>query len=268
MNSRDFRALYLSGKVIGSLLLYPTVPPAELPTCDLRLGRRPAPCSARLCFASIVFAPSGMLLHDSCTATVYYRATAPAKLQGRARQHSARRERPAPAAQTAPTPLALDGQGGQGYRDGHGQGGRGVRARPRATEAGVLAIPEASPRPGSSGARRHARGLDRTDGLLLRGAAGPALPAFFLALLRARTLCNPPHLQRLPRPRAPCPPHPAAAACPVTRACSMPAPCSRPLRPSRPRAFTPAAARRTGLLPHVGLPAGEGGHDRAPSPSP
>ena len=178
MNSRDFRALYLSGKVIGSLLLYPTVPPAELPTCDLRLGRRPAPCSARLCFASIVFAPSGMLLHDSCTATVYYRATAPAQLQGRARQHSARRERPAPAAQTAPTPLALDGQGGQGYRDGHGQGGRGVRARPRATEAGVLAIPEASPRPGSSGARRHARGLDRTDGLLLRGAAGPALPAF------------------------------------------------------------------------------------------
>ena len=79
---------------------------------------------------------------------------------------------------SAPTPLALDGQGGQGYRDGHGQGGRGVRARPRATEAGVLAIPEASPRPGSSGARRHARGLDRTDGLLLRGAAGPALPAF------------------------------------------------------------------------------------------
>ena len=174
MNSRDFRALYLSGKVIGSLLLYPTVPPAELPTSAWGGG----PCSARLCFASIVFAPSGMLLHDSCTATVYYRATAPAKLQGRARQHSARRERPAPAAQTAPTPLALDGQGGQGYRDGHGQGGRGVRARPRATEAGVLAIPEASPRPGSSGARRHARGLDRTDGLLLRGAAGPALPAF------------------------------------------------------------------------------------------
>ena len=101
------------------------------------------------------------------------------------------------------------------------------------------------------------------------GLQVPRCPPSFLTLLRARTLCNPPHLQRLPRPLAPCCPRaPAAAACPVTRACSMPAPWSRPFRPSRPRALTPAAARRTGLLPHVGLPAGEGGHDRAPSPSP
>ena len=101
------------------------------------------------------------------------------------------------------------------------------------------------------------------------GLQVPRCPPSILTLLRARTLCNPPHLQRLPRPLAPCCLRtPAAAACPVTRTCSMPAPCSRPLRPSRPRAFTPAAARRTGLLPHVGLPAGEGGHDRAPSPSP
>ena len=169
---------------------------------------------------------------------------------------------------SAPTPLALDGQGGQGYRDGHGQGGRGVRARPRATEAGVLAIPEASPRPGSSGARRHARGLDRTDGLLLCGAAGPALPAFHPTIRPCSAHAPSATLHTFSACLAPGHRAPAAAACPVTRTCSMSAPCSRPFRPSRPRAFTPAAARRTGLLPHVGLPAGEGDHDRAPSPSP
>jgi hypothetical protein len=99
------------------------------------------------------------------------------------------------------------------------------------------------------------------------GLLVPRCPPSILTRLRARTLCNPPHLQRLaPWHRALC--APAAAACPVTRACSMPAPCSRPFRPPRPRALTPAAARRTGLLPHLGLPAGEGDHDRAPCPEP
>ena len=37
------------------------------------------------------------------------------------------------------------------------------------------------------------------------GLQVPRCPPSFLTLLRARTLCNPPHLQRLPRPRAPRP---------------------------------------------------------------